>query len=386
MKARYGGIQLVTDPKSSKLYFQFRHEGKQRKISSSLDDTAKHRKHCERLIGQMELDRLAGIFDASLAKYLGVSRNTKTVLEPKPKPPGSVLSLYQQWVKSLCLTDRTANGHYKAIESMVNRWGSITIDQIAEQLQAEKLSSITFNQRKTYLKRLLDWAVDEKLIDSNPLARLKSKRSTSVRLQRQPFTNAEIGIILEAFRTNSCCSPKSAFKHDQYYPFVKFLFYTGCRISEAIGLRVKDVNLKTGEIEIGSVLARSDTGKTSAQNRTRKETKTGSIRKLQMNDILKELVKDAASGKRSDDLLFITHKGNAIDDHSFSQRVWKPILEKLGIAYRVPYAARHTLATRAIENGVPINQVSYILGHSNVQTTLSFYTHKSNPGKLPELY
>jgi len=270
---------------------------------------------------------------------------------------------------------------------MIKRWGNIQLDQVADRLQSENVSSSTFNKRLSYLKRCFDYCVEEKRIERNPLARMNPRReSRAVKANRRPFTGEEIALILEAFEHDTCCSPKSAYKHHQYYPFVKFLFLTGVRISEAIGIRVKDIDLETGEIEISSVLARSDDGLTSAKQRVRKETKTDNTRFLIMNAGLRTLVTGAIAGKKPDELLFITHKGNAIDDHCFSQRVWKPVLKQLGIEYRVPYTARHTLATRAIESGMPINQVSYILGHSNVQTTLSFYTHKSKPVAMPELF
>lgn len=96
-KANYGSIQLFTYKNSSKLYVQFRYEGKQQRISTKLEDTPKNRKYCEALIVQMEVDRLAGIFDPTLEKYLGISRNkpmgsnavpsksTTVVENPKPK-------------------------------------------------------------------------------------------------------------------------------------------------------------------------------------------------------------------------------------------------------------------------------------------------------------
>ncbi len=41
------------------------------------------------------------------------------------------------------------------------------------------------------------------------------------------------------------------------------------------------------------------------------------------------------------------------------------------------HALRHTFATRAVENGVPIKAVSDILGHSTVQLTMDLYCHAS---------
>ena len=47
-----------------------------------------------------------------------------------------------------------------------------------------------------------------------------------------------------------------------------------------------------------------------------------------------------------------------------------------------PHSLRHTYASLSIEQGANIKVVSQILGHSNIRTTLSLYTHLSE-GKCP---
>ena len=39
---------------------------------------------------------------------------------------------------------------------------------------------------------------------------------------------------------------------------------------------------------------------------------------------------------------------------------------------------RHTLATLALQAGVPITDISKQLGHASISTTLDFYSHASN--------
>ena len=34
---------------------------------------------------------------------------------------------------------------------------------------------------------------------------------------------------------------------------------------------------------------------------------------------------------------------------------------------------RHTFATQLLLNGVPLNQVSFLLGHANLETTMKYY-------------
>jgi len=54
--------------------------------------------------------------------------------------------------------------------------------------------------------------------------------------KRKPFTEGEISKILEVFKKDTFTPKGSSFKHSQYYPFIYFIFKTGVRNAEAIGL------------------------------------------------------------------------------------------------------------------------------------------------------
>jgi integrase len=54
------------------------------------------------------------------------------------------------------------------------------------------------------------------------------------KLDPDPFTLEERDIILETFKNHPV--------HSHYYPFIRFLFLTGCRTGEAIGLQWKHIS------------------------------------------------------------------------------------------------------------------------------------------------
>jgi integrase len=54
-------------------------------------------------------------------------------------------------------------------------------------------------------------------------------------------------------------------------------------------------------------------------------------------------------------------------------KYWRPVLEKLGIRYRVIYQARHTFATLSLLNTADINYVARQLGHSSHQMIFKTY-------------
>ena len=60
---------------------------------------------------------------------------------------------------------------------------------------------------------------------------------------------------------------------------------------------------------------------------------------------------------------------------NYRNRVWRPMLRRLGLPPITPYAARHLLISNLQAEGVEIGVVSKIAGHKNPQITLKYYTH-----------
>ena len=73
------------------------------------------------------------------------------------------------------------------------------------------------------------------------------------------------------------------------------------------------------------------------------------------------------------DAYIITWRGKPITTILYS---FKKAKERAGITRRLrPYDFRHSFATRLLANNEDPKAVSEIIGHSNVQTTLTIYNH-----------
>ena len=101
-----------------------------------------------------------------------------------------------------------------------------------------------------------------------------------------------------------------------------FLFKTGVRPAEAVGLRVSSVDFEEKLIIIKEVMARAISS-TNSKARIRKGTKNNKIRKLPLTDDLKEVLQPEVIGKGPDDLVFRSFSGAAVDDRMFLRRVFR---------------------------------------------------------------
>jgi len=139
---------------------------------------------------------------------------------------------------------------------------------------------------------------------------------------------------------------------------VEVLYGAGLRISELIGLRVKDVNLHVGFLKCLG--------------------KRGKERIVPLGGKACSAVKAFLIFSPADegDFLFRNPSGG-----SFSRMgVWK-IIKKLcidaGIQRRVtPHTFRHSFATHLLQNGADLRIIQELLGHAQISTT-QIYTHIS---------
>jgi len=208
------------------------------------------------------------------------------------------------------------------------------------------------------------------------------KGSKVAHSNRRPFTDDEIKAIINAFDNDSFCSAKSAYKHSHYSDFVRFILATGVRMGEAVGLQTWHIDTVNHTVEISESLS----PKSAYDNRrVQKSTKTGSVRVLPLPDsLIKRLIKRMESLEKTA-YVFTGPNGKPIDADNFRGRVWKPVLNGLGIEYRVPYAARHTMASRAIEQGISITGVAYLMGHADTTMVMKQYGHMINRPNLPTI-
>jgi len=146
------------------------------------------------------------------------------------------------------------------------------------------------------------------------------------------------------------------------------LWDSGVRIGEALGLRHEDIAAAERQV---SIVPRA--------NDNRARAKSGG-RTVPVGAQIVRLYGDYLHGEYGDldsDYVFINLWADPVGQPWTYAAVYdlvKRLRTRTGVDFD-PHWARHAYATRALRDGVPIEVVSALLGHSSVATTASIYGH-----------
>ena len=132
----------------------------------------------------------------------------------------------------------------------------------------------------------------------------------------------------------------------------------GLRVSETVGLRVKNVDLDNLSLNLTGAKGNKD-------------------RQTIIPAKLVEEIKVLMAGKSIEDYLFASERGGKLTDRT-AQKIFETALKKSGIQKAATFhSLRHSFATHLLENGVDIRYIQELLGHSNIRTT-QIYTKVTN--------
>jgi integrase len=148
---------------------------------------------------------------------------------------------------------------------------------------------------------------------------------------------------------------------------VAFLFMTGLRFGELVGLQWTDVDWASGRVFIRRQWSRFEGAvaplKTAAARRS-----------IGLAPSMITKLKTLKLRSRGE-FVFGTSGGTTLDPAAFRDRVWHPALRRAGLRSIRPHDARHTFASMLIAAGVNVVVVARRLGHSSAVTTLKTYSH-----------
>lgn len=294
----------------------------------------------------------------------------------------STIALWEVWMNKQRddgVATQTIAGRYAAIHKLLSLFKrNIETPQDATDFQnflMTRQSPGTVNRNIKMLRSFFNWCVKQSTMTTNPVADLRLiKDSGTQSHKRVPFSLDEIDRILSNFRLHPL--------HFRYHDFALMLFTFGLRPSECIGLQWKDIDLTRGTITIAQSLSRSGDG----SKRVRKERKNNSVTVIDLPQHIHTMLQGRFTAQTSpSELIFTGLKGKTIDDHTFSQRIWRSVLKQAGITHRPPYNCRHSMASHAIDQGVTLPETAYLLGHKDTSMVSKVYGHMVNRPQVPKL-
>ncbi|MEU3774248.1 tyrosine-type recombinase/integrase [Streptomyces sp. NPDC032472] len=146
---------------------------------------------------------------------------------------------------------------------------------------------------------------------------------------------------------------------------------SGLRISEALGLRHADLNLRRGEIH---VVPRENNANHARVKGMKGRTVPVSPELFDRYATYMETEYGALDCDFVFANLFRAPIGSPMTRANVNELVER-LQKRTGIAHFSPHACRHTYATRLLRAKVPIEVVAELLGHSSSQTTAEVYSH-----------
>lgn len=262
-----------------------------------------------------------------------------------------VARLYLACKKMAGLSNNTLD-NYKIILSVFFREVKkqpqlITTNEIRKFLytyqEKKDISHRTIDKYREYITRFFTWAHNEGYISNNPASNVAAIKYEEK--PREALTQVELEYLRMACKTI------------REHAIIEFLYSTGARVSELTTIKKSDINWYEKSVRLFG--------------KGRKHRVSFLNAKAEV-----ALIKYLESRNDDCEYLFVTVKKPY---HSLG----KDAIEKIvrNIAHRAsdkigkhitPHILRHTTATTALQSGMPIADISKLLGHESIDTTMIY--------------
>ncbi|MCZ7694396.1 site-specific tyrosine recombinase/integron integrase [Mediterraneibacter gnavus] len=255
-------------------------------------------------------------------------------------------------------SEKSLTYYRKTIETMIEKIGKgithITTNDLRSYLtdyQAEKKSSkVTIDNIRRILSSFFSWLEDEDYILKSPVRRIhKVKTATTI---KETYTDE----ALETMRDN-CETLRDL-------AMIDMLASTGMRVGELVLLNRDDINFEERECVVF--------GKGSKERMVYFDART----KIHLQNYL-------AQRTDSNIALFVSLKApyERLQIGGVETRL-RELGKRLSLPRVHPHKFRRTLATMAIDKGMPVEQLQRLLGHQRIDTTLQYAMVKQSNVKI----
>lgn len=304
-------------------------------------------------LNNAQIERLQAVMQHALFSY-DVTENVNMSTSLKQ----DLMELFLSAKRIEGCSEKSLKYYQSTIEAMIAGVGKeiehITTDDIRTYLtdyQSKKQSSrVTIDNIRRILSSFFSWLEDEDYILKSPVRRIH-KVKTACNIKETYSDEA-----LEIMRDN-CSAIRDL-------SIIDMLASTGMRIGEMVLLNREDIDFNERECIVF--------GKGDKERIVYFDART----KIHLQEYLSSRVDDNPA-------LFVTLKApyNRITIGGIESRLRK-FGKELGLQKVHPHKFRRTLATMAIDKGMPIEQLQQLLGHKRIDTTLQYAMVKQSNVKI----
>jgi integrase len=223
----------------------------------------------------------------------------------------------------------------------------------------------TVNKTLAAAKTMLNFALDQELIERNVLARYRPYQRdqndvAERRALRGTFSEAEVRQLLGAAKP-----------HER--ALIALLCFTGARPGEAYALDWASVDLEAGTLRV--VRSWDHRGKKFVEPKTRAGHRLIPLSGWLVTELRAHRERTSGAG-----LVFPNRVGKPLHPSNVARRLWQPLRERAGVATLDLYSLRHSFASLGRSAGESAFNMSRMMGHSRSTLVDQVYAHSMQSG------
>lgn len=217
--------------------------------------------------------------------------------------------------------------------------------------EENKCSLITIDNMRRIFSSFFSWLEDEDYIVKSPARRIHKIKTAKI--IKNVYSDENIEEMRDTCKDNI-----------RNLAIIELLISTGMRVGELVKLNKNDINFEERSCIVF--------GKGNKQREVYFDAKA----KIHLEEYLK-------NRQDSNEALFVSYK----EPHqrlsiSGIELIIRKIGKECNIEKAYPHKFRRTLATKAIDKGMPIEQVQKLLGHVKIETTMHYAIVNQNNVKI----
>ena len=201
------------------------------------------------------------------------------------------------------------------------------------------LSDATLENRRSYLSSFYSWLYREEMIKKNPCDVIKPIKCANI--ERFPFSSVELDAL------------RHACKNNKERAVIELLASSGIRVSELCNLDVSDLDFSGMTVRV-------------------RRGKGGKDRTTYMTDIAKLHLQRYLLGRHDERIEAFLNKNHGRMNAGGIRFILNRIGKRANVQNVHPHRFRRTFATGLAARGMPIQEIQKLLGHSDINTTLTY--------------